>query len=138
MKTAKTLTWDDSMSTGLPQIDAQHQELFARYNKLSEALARGGGASREATGELLDFLQFYADWHFEREEDCMEQYRCPAAEANKKAHAHFVDIFSEFYALWQESDTDLELVWKTYTELGNWLTNHIQRIDTQLLPCMNE
>ncbi|MEJ2150968.1 MAG: bacteriohemerythrin [Chloroflexota bacterium] len=133
-----TLSWDESLSTGLPRLDAHHQELFARYNELSKALAHGSAAGRTATGELLDFLQFYAAWHFEREEECMEEYRCPVAAANRQAHAHFVATFGEFYELWQESDADLELVQKTYAELGNWLVNHIQRIDTQLRPCVQE
>jgi hemerythrin len=68
----------------------------------------------------------------------MEQYQCPAAEANKQAHAQFIAIFGQFYVLWQESDTDLELVRKTYLELGNWIANHIQRVDTQLFPCVKE
>jgi hemerythrin len=138
MNTQPPLTWDESMSTGLPQLDIHHQEIFAKYNELSEALAHGAGAGRAATGELLDFLQFYAAWHFEREEECMDQYRCPVAAANRQAHAHFVATFGEFYELWQESDADLELVQKTYVELGDWLVNHIQRIDTQLRPCVQE
>jgi hemerythrin len=133
-----TLTWDESMSTGLPQLDAHHREIFARYNELSEALEHGGGAGRAATGEMLDFLQFYAAWHFEREEECMEHYGCPVAEANRQAHAHFIAVFGQIYEMWQESDTDLALVQKTYEELGDWFVNHIMRIDTQLLPCVKE
>jgi hemerythrin len=129
------LTWDESMTTGQPNIDAQHQELFERYNELSEALMHGSGSGRAATGELLDFLQFYTVWHFEREEEYMDEYRCPAAEANKKAHAQFIEMFGQFYDQWQESDTDMELVRQTYAALGNWIKNHIMGIDTQLLTC---
>ncbi len=132
------LTWDESMTTGLPNLDAQHRELFERYNKLSEALKQGSGSGRTANGELLDFLQFYTEWHFEREEECMEQHRCPAAEANKKAHAQFIEMFGEFYDQWQESDTDMALVQQTYEELGNWIKKHIMGIDTQLLMCVKK
>jgi hemerythrin len=133
-----TLTWDESMSTGLPQLDAHHREIFAKYNELSEALTRSGGASRAATSELLDFLQFYAAWHFEREEACMEHYGCPVAEANRRAHAYFITVFGQLYEQWQETDTDMALVRQTYAELGDWIANHIRRIDTQLAPCVNE
>jgi hemerythrin len=129
------LIWDESMTTGQPNLDAQHQELFERYNRLSEALKQGSGSVRTATGEMLDFLQFYAAWHFEREEECMEEHRCPFAEANKNAHAQFIEMFGQFYEQWQESDTDMALVRQTYEELGNWIENHIMRIDTQLLTC---
>lgn len=91
------ITWDDSMSTGLPNIDAQHKEIIEKYNELDEALAQGSGRARTVAGELLDFLQFYSAWHFEREEKCMEEYKCPAAEANKQAHAEFTVIFGQLY-----------------------------------------
>ena len=89
-------------------------------------------------GDILDFLQFYAVWHFEREDKCMEQYKCPAAEANKQAHAEFIDKFGQFYEQWQESVMDWELVQQTYVELGDWIENHIRRVDAQLLPCVKK
>jgi hemerythrin len=132
------LTWDDSMSTGLPQIDAQHKEIIEKYNELSAALTHGSGAGRVAAGELLDFLQFYSVWHFEREERCMEEYRCPAAELNKQAHAQFIEMFGSFYERWQESSMDPELVQTTYAELGRWIASHIMSVDTALLPCVKQ
>jgi hemerythrin len=130
------ITWDDSMTTGLPNIDRQHKEIINKYNEFSEAMA--GQEGRAKAGEILDFLQFYAVWHFEKEEKCFEQYKCPAAEANKQAHAEFIDKFGQFYEQWQESVMDTELMQKTYVELGNWIENHILRVDTQLLPCVKK
>jgi len=46
--------------------------------------------------EILDFLQFYAKWHFGQEEDCMNKYKCPIADQNKKAHAGFLKKFDRF------------------------------------------
>lgn len=132
------ITWDDSMSTGLPQIDAQHQEIIERYNELSVALARGSGADRVAAGEMLDFLQFYSTWHFEREEKCMDEYRCPVAQTNREAHAEFIAMFGDFYERWQVSTMSWELVRSTYAELGRWIENHIRGIDTALLVCVKD
>lgn len=132
------LSWDDSMSTGLDQIDAQHREIIERYNELSAALTRGSGADRLAAGELLDFLQFYSVWHFEREEQCMEAYRCPAAHVNKEAHAEFITLFGDFYERWQQSSMDPALVQETYAELGRWIASHIMSVDTALLPCVRQ
>lgn len=132
------IAWDDSMSTGLPNIDAQHKEIIEKYNELAEALAQGGGVARSVAGELLDFLQFYSAWHFEREEKCMEEYKCPAAEANKQAHAEFMVIFGELYEEWWSTTMDLELMQETFTKVGEWIKNHIQRVDAQLLLCVRE
>jgi hemerythrin len=130
------ITWDDSMTTGLPDIDAQHREIIKKFNEFSEAVWRPNGMNREVAGEVLDFLQFYAVWHFGREEQCMERYRCPAAAANKQAHAEFIQKFGGFYEQWQEAGMDLKLVRETYLELEKWIDHHIRRVDTELFPCV--
>jgi len=126
------IAWDESMTTGLPEIDSQHKEILDKFNELSEAIARGKG--REVAGSVLDFLQFYALWHFEREEQRMEQFHCPAAEANKRAHAEFAARFGRFYEQYQVEGIDADLVRETYTELAKWIVHHIQQVDTQLYP----
>jgi hemerythrin len=87
---------------------------------------------------LLDFLQFYSAWHFEREEQCMEEYQCPVAEMNKVAHAEFIEMFERFYEEWWADSMDMELVQQTFRGVGIWIQNHIQRTDTQLLFCVKE
>ena len=84
------IAWDESMSTGVERLDAQHKTLIEKFNELSLVFAGNNIAeTRLAAGELLDFLQFYAVWHFQQEEVLMDQYQCPIADVNKKAHAEF-------------------------------------------------
>ncbi len=128
------ITWDDSLSTGLPNIDDQHKELIEHFNILLEAVEQGRG--REETGKILDFLTFYAEWHFEREERCMDEYNCPAAEENKTAHEYFRVKFGQLCRRYQESDTDDEIIHDTVRELAVWFVNHISRIDTKLNRCV--
>jgi hemerythrin len=130
------ITWDDSMSTGLPDIDAQHKEIIEKFNQFSEAIS--GRKGTRVAGDILDFLQFYAVWHFEREEKCMEQYQCPVAETNKQAHAEFVAKFGSFYEQWQNSTMDSELAHRTFWELGDWIENHIRGVYTQLRLCIKK
>lgn len=130
------IIWDDAMSTGVAIIDAQHKMLFQKFNEFSEAIA--GTTSREAAGELLDFLQFYATWHFGQEENCMNEYKCPVAAENKQAHAEFISTFGQFYTQWQTGIMTPELVGKTYNELEKWLVKHVARVDTQLRPCVKK
>jgi hemerythrin len=134
------ITWDDSMSTGVSLIDAQHKMLFQKFNEFSEAMSgpRSKSKSREVAGELLDFLQFYAKWHFGQEENCMDQYKCPVAAQNKQAHAEFIKTFGEFYTEWQADTMTPELANKTYVELEKWLLVHVARVDTQLRLCVGK
>jgi hemerythrin len=130
------IIWDDSMSTGVPRIDAQHKMLFQKFNEFSEAIS--GTTSREAAGEILDFLQFYATWHFGQEENCMNEYQCPVAAENKQAHAEFVSTFSRFYTQWQTDIMTSQLVSETYTTLEKWLVRHVAWVDTQLRSCVKK
>jgi hemerythrin-like metal-binding protein len=81
---------------------------------------------------VLDFLQFYAGWHFQREEEYMEKFQCAAAEENKRQHAVFLKDFGSFYAEWQTGGMKPELARETFLGLIRWIGNHIQKVDTQL------
>jgi hemerythrin len=130
------ITWDESMSTGVALIDAQHKMIFQKFNEFSEAIAEG--ASREAAAEILDFLQFYASWHFKREEKCMDEYKCPVAAQNQQAHAEFLATFNGYYEQWQNGTMTPALARKTHRELENWLLNHIGHTDVQLRLCVGK
>jgi hemerythrin len=127
---------EETMGTGVPRIDAQHKMLFQKFNEFSEALSKK--KSLEAAGEILDFLQFYATWHFGQEESCMDEYKCPIAADNQKAHAEFRKKFERFYTEWQTGNMTSKLAQKTYNELELWLVNHVAKTDTQLRPCVKK
>jgi hemerythrin len=128
------ITWTESMSTGVALLDAQHKMLFQKFNEFSDAIS-GGVSAQDAAAEILDFLQFYASWHFGREEQCMDEYKCPVAAHNKQAHAEFMVTFNSFYRQWQDKTINSELVKKTHHELETWLINHVSGTDTQLQRC---
>jgi len=129
------IIWDEAtMGTGVPELDAQHKKLFEKFNEFSEAIA--GKKSMEAAGDILDFLQFYVTWHFGQEEDCMNKYKCPVADQNKKAHAEFLKRVDRFYTEWQIGNMTSKLAAKAYSELEQWLVKHVARTDTQLRPCV--
>lgn len=127
--------WDDSMTTGVPEIDVQHKELLTRFNELVEALSIGKG--REETGKMLDYLQFYAQWHFGREERCMDEYHCPVAAANREAHRQFLEKFGQLYQQYQDAGVNPQVMHDTFAELEAWIIKHIKRVDTQLAACIN-
>ena len=129
------ITWDDEMTTGVMKLDRQHKKLIEKYNELYEAIDQGRG--REVIGEILDFLEFYADWHFGEEETCMDQYQCPVARRNKQAHAEFLLLFGEFHTQWQISTLNKQQVQDACAELGAWIENHIRRVDAQLASCLD-
>ncbi len=128
------IAWDESMTTGVPEIDAQHKELLEKFNELSDALDEH--KDRQTAAAILDFLQFYSAWHFQREEACMEQYHCPMAELNRVGHAEFIAHFGQLYELYQGRGVTHETAKTVYEELRDWLVNHIRRVDSGLYPCV--
>jgi hemerythrin len=129
-----TIQWDESMATGVDTVDAQHKQLIAWLNDLMAAISQGRARS-EIQG-LLAKLGAYSTFHFGHEEECMARYKCPAAEQNILAHKDFVVTLA---ALTDEFDRDgatAHLVVRVEVEMLRWLTTHIKRMDTQLLPCV--
>jgi hemerythrin len=133
------INWNQSLSTGEDRTDLQHKVLIDKLNEFDEVISGSHtGDIRRAAGEVLDFLQFYAAWHFEQEEAVMAQMNCPVAAENKKAHAEFIRDFGRFYSQWQTSSMDLGLARKTYEQLRDWVVNHIMTIDVKMKDCIQK
>ena len=131
------LTWDDSMLTGIRDLDSQHWQIIEQCNGFAEALATDAFGAEEAE-DMLDFLEFYAVAHFNREEDYFQKYQCPAAAANKEAHARFIERFGDFIEQWRQDGMDLETIEETFAEIVAWIETHILRTGSQLRPCLAE
>ncbi len=135
MAVAKKLVWDDSFKSGVLAIDAQHKYLFEVINDLADAITSGQGAS--TIRRALDLVKYYAEWHFGREELCMERFRCPVAGANKAAHGQFLATFQAFDSEYRQSGGSEEIALRMYQELTDWLVHHIRGIDGQLAGCVH-
>lgn len=123
-----------TMSTGVQEIDDQHQELIRKLNALFERMKAGEGPA--GLKELLDFLGKYAAWHFGREEACMGRYSCPVAAANRTAHAEFIRVFTEFRQRLEREGPSTRLTLEIQQRLSDWLRNHIVKVDTKLKECV--
>ena len=123
--------WDVSMTTGVPQVDNEHKELFRQVASLNQAMREGKG--RHEIGKILDFVGNYIVSHFAHEEKFMEDYRCPIAAANKAAHNQFIDKFKELQNRFESVGATSVLTLEINDTLRNWLVQHILQIDTQLL-----
>jgi hemerythrin-like metal-binding protein len=128
-----TIQWDQSMTTGIESLDAQHKQLINWLNDLLAAMSQGRG--RAETKGLLDKLGAYATLHFGNEEDCMTKYNCPVAAQNVEQHKQFVQTFGGFAEELERTGPTAHLTVRLENELMRWLTTHIKRTDTQLAEC---
>lgn len=127
------LEWSDSLSTGNPATDAPHKYLIDIINELAEAIESGHASNK--LNSILNLLQYYTEWHFEREEKCMHKLQCPSADANVNAHKQFIETFLNFKKEYKESGGAEDIAMRMYKTLTDWLVNHIQKIDGQLRHC---
>ncbi|BBL73565.1 bacteriohemerythrin [Methylomagnum ishizawai] len=130
------IMWSDSLATGNKAIDIQHKYLVDIINDLAELIEAGHSPAK--IRNILNLLQHYTEWHFHREELCMERHRCPAAAINQSAHADFIRTFVAFRKEYAERGGCEDFARRMYNELTAWLVNHIQRVDGQITPCMGE
>ncbi|MHB1035965.1 MAG: bacteriohemerythrin [Pirellulales bacterium] len=125
------LAWEPTMTTGVRSVDDQHKELFRQVAALKDAMSQGKG--RDEIARVLGFLGDYVVKHFSEEERVMARYACPAAAANKAAHAAFLAKFKELRARFDTAGAGPALVLETFDVVTKWLVEHIHKIDTQLL-----
>ena len=91
-----TFYWKESMSTGVSEIDGQHQALIQQINRLEEIIeVDPESVQQEHILDMFDYLTDYARTHFDDEERQMETFACEAAEENKKAHKEFIEMISQ-------------------------------------------
>jgi len=111
-------------------IDEQHKEWFDRAEKLFEA--GRNRRSKEYIGEMLEFLDQYTKKHFSDEEKFMESIGYPELEAQKKAHAFFVERLAQLKKDYEESGSNIVVILNANELVGDWLINHISRMDRKI------
>ena len=126
-----TITWNpQTMATGVPEVDAQHQEWIRRYNKFDDAISQGKGI--EVVQSTLDFFIDYAEVHFEFEESVMDEHNCSTAKENRTAHERMRNILRGYKAYVQKHGVSISEVAGLKLQMEEWLIKHILTIDIQL------
>lgn len=126
-------SWSEAMSTGVPEVDNQHKELFSQINYLREAMQQGKG--RDKIEAMLDYLADYALRHFATEERWMARLGCPAAAENKRQHADFAARFKQMRERLTASGVSVPMVVEMSGFLSDWLVRHISGTDAQMRLC---
>jgi hemerythrin len=106
--------WESRLELGVPEIDAQHRELFARLAGFDAALAAGDVAEVART---FAFLRDYAVVHFEAEERIMRAAAYPKLEAHRALHRAFVERLE---ALTRDHETEGP-TWLLRLRARNWI-----------------
>lgn len=124
------MKWSEQYATGDGRIDDQHRMIFKMAEDFRAALDEGSG--ERVYDVMLQSLDAYVRTHFGYEEKCMDQYACPVAEGNKKAHGRFVEVLAEFKRRYEIRGFERADARELVDTIDRWLVDHICRIDARL------
>jgi hemerythrin-like metal-binding protein len=121
--------WSKDLEVGVDTMDAQHRELFAAINSL---LREEGAASPEEIPAVIAFLEDYVVNHFGMEEVYMRRLTYPGYPFHKNEHVQFINGFYDLRDEFDTNGSNLEIADKMGRFLGDWLVNHIGKVDKAL------
>lgn len=122
------LKWNDTLKTGVQDLDEQHQSLVEIVNRLNDALATGREDRRKAVGVILSELLDYTITHFRCEEGYMESIGFPQLEDHKRLHVDLVERLQKRVAIYIAGQA-MEISLMSF--LSDWLVNHILGEDSK-------
>lgn len=127
------LTWNDSYSVKVKQLDEQHKKLIDLINQLYDAMKVGKGS--EVIGPVLKSLITYTQTHFSTEEQLMKLHGYPDYDTHKNEHNQLVAQVSEIKKGMDAGK--MPLTQNIMNFLRDWLIKHIQGDDKKYGPFLN-
>ena len=128
------MTWNSSYSVGVKTLDSQHTTLFAILNDLHSAMMKG--EAQTMTGPLLRKLVEYTRTHFTAEEKMLATSQYPGLANHRKLHSDLMKQVEDYSARFERGEITLNLQLLNF--LRDWLTTHIQKVDHEYGPWLNE
>ncbi|MBU0995586.1 MAG: bacteriohemerythrin [Proteobacteria bacterium] len=127
------ITWDDSLSVKVKEIDEQHKKLIRLINSLHEAMIQR--KTKEALGTIINELMDYTTGHFLTEETYFEKFEYGERDSHKREHTGFVNKVSAFHTDFQTGKMFLSMEIMNF--LKDWLIKHIKGTDKKYGPLFN-
>lgn len=128
------LTWNESFSVNVAEIDQQHKKLIDMVNDLNDAMKQGKG--KEVLGKILNSMVSYTVSHFRTEEKYFDQFGYPEADDHKKEHAAFIEKVTDFKGKFESRNLFLTI--EVMDFLSGWLKTHIMGTDRKYSDFFNE
>ncbi len=130
------ILWTEEFATGSAKLDRQHRLLIDNINLLGEILGDPNPAPTELAfaDQVVDYLEAYANIHFQGEERCMESCRCAALGRNRQEHDWFRAFIHDYRRICGKQSYNVELLQKLHAAMKGWIGQHLLTVDTQLRP----
>lgn len=127
------ITWKDSYSVNVKDIDTQHKKLIDMINSLHDSMKEGKG--KEAIGGLLKELITYTKNHFAQEEQLFDKYGYFETLVHKRQHQDLVSQVESLQNSYLKGETIMSLDVMEF--LKKWLNDHILGSDKKYSAFLN-
>ncbi len=126
------LVWRDEFATGVEEIDEQHKILIHTLQEANQLLTNNSSA--EVLDKITRDLLAYALYHFDTEEELMQQYGYSDQEEDLEAHLAQHRSFSAKVVSIREDLKAGTLISREALLgfLSDWLSHHILNTDKKL------
>ena len=124
----KNITWDDTLSVEIDEIDEDHRKLVDLFNILSHSVTQGDAP--DYIDAVLEELISCTIWHFRHEERLMLLYNYEGITDHKAEHNELIDSVRELQQKFHKENKQLTNEDIEYLE--TWLTEHILGHDMKL------
>lgn len=124
----QSFKWTKAHAVYLPQVDAEHRNLFRMAEELHQA-ARTGTQSARVRELVRPFLAAIEE-HFAHEERIMKAASCPDLGWHKLQHDTLRKRIGAFAADIEAGNTEAPMAMLEY--LGRWLKDHLGLTDRMM------
>jgi len=126
------MEWDDTLTLGVPEIDAHHRRWFDLTNAFLE-LVNSGAADRAAVQAALQQAFAHARKHFKAEEALMRSIRFPKNEYewHVMTHGAFLERFNALAKRCRQGKKTV--ITELAAFMSGWLAKHILEVDIKYI-----
>ena len=127
------MTWNDSFSVNVREIDLQHQRLIEMLNEFYDHVSAD---SEQALRTLLNSLVEYTQYHFSTEEKYFVKFGYPEAKSHTDTHRMFTNKVLDVKSRLEKGRFVVSVEITNF--LKDWLTHHIKGVDKAYGKCFND
>jgi len=127
------ITWSETLSVNIKEIDEQHKKIVGMVNELHSAM--GAGKGKEMLGPILSGLVDYTKTHFDTEEKYMQKFGYPQYPMHKTEHDTLTKQVMDLNTQYQTGKAVITVTIMNF--LKDWLSKHIQETDKKYGPFLN-
>lgn len=118
------ITWDESYSVGIDEVDNQHKEIFTIIDEFDTAIKDKKAV--DVVSNILERLVDYTSYHFKLEEELMDACKFPSCASHIELHNKLIADLNAFKV---RVDTGENVSIELMHFLRKWLLYHIKNSD---------